>query len=282
MTQKPDAVWRRIALGLLPVALLVALAASSSCGPAPRRDWAGLSTAAAHAGDWHVAGRTWLENPAAAEARGRFLGYDRGRLEGWRHGDRLTLARREPDGLAETIIVEGLQARGFVVHHFIRFFDGRTEGTRFSCADPGELYDNWPVAALLADAARGYPWLGKAGQPRPTPAPEPFPHRRAPTVWFRLTLRPDPPPGFSEYHDFRLGLSPRDGLIRTTVGALSENPKDPRSEILHRVVVFDRVTIRTIVPPDGLLPPAAAAAEWWDAATNRPIPPPRDLIAPTP
>lgn len=282
MTQPPDAAWRRIALGLLPVALLVALAASSGCGPAPRRDWAGLSTAAARAGDWHVAGRTWLENPAAAEAHGRFLDYDRGRLEGWRHGDRLTLARREPDGLAETVIVEGLQARGFVVHHFIRFFDGRTEGTRFSCADPGELYDNWPVAALLVDAARGYPWLGPAGRPQPTAGPEPFPHRRAPTVWFRLTLRPDPLPGFSEYHSFRLGLSPRDGLIRTTVGALSENPKDPRSEILHRVVVFDRVDVRAVGPLEGLLPPAAAAAPWWDAATNQAISPPRELIASEP
>lgn len=281
MTKPPNATWRRFAVGLLPVALLVVWVTSSGCQPEPRRDWAGLSTAAARAGDWHVAGRTWLENPAA-DVHGRFPDYDRGRLEGWRRGDRLTLARREPDGLAETVVVEGLPARGFVVHHFMRFFDGRTEGTRYTCADPGVLYDNWPVAALLADAACGYPWLGEAGQPKPTPAPEPFPHRRAPTVWFRLTLRPEPPPGFSEYHDFRLGLSPRDGLVRTAVGALSENPKDPRSEILHRVVVFDRVLFRSLGPSEGLLPPVAAAAPWWDTATNRPIPPPRELIAPTP
>ena len=239
-------------------------------------------SAAARAGDWHVAGRAWLENPAAAEAHGRFPDYDRGRLDGWRHGDRLTLTRQEPDGLAETVIVEGLQARSFVVHHFIRFFDGRTEGTRFALAGPGELYDNWPVAALLVDAALGYPWLGPAGRPQPTAGPEPFPHRRAPTVWFRLTLRPDPLPGFSEYHGFRLGLSPRDGLVRTAVGALRENPKDPRSDILYRVVVFDRVTIRTIGSAEGLLPPAAAAAPWRDVATNQAISPPRELIAPTP
>ncbi len=165
MTQPPSATWRRIAFGLLPVALLVALVASTGCRPEPRRDWAGLGAAAARAGDWHVAGRAWLENPAAAEAHGRFPDYDRGRLDGWRHGDRLTLTRQEPDGLAETVIVEGLQARSFVVHHFIRFFDGRTEGTRFALAGPGELYDNWPVAALLVDAALGYPWLGPAGRP---------------------------------------------------------------------------------------------------------------------
>ncbi|NLI45539.1 MAG: hypothetical protein GX414_00345 [Acidobacteria bacterium] len=281
MTQPPDVAWRRFTFGLLPIVLLFAWAASSGCRPEPRRDWAGLSAAAAQAGDWHVEGRTWLENPAASP-NGRYPGYDRGRLEGWRHGDRLTLTRREPDGLAEIVIIEGLQARGFVVHHFIRFFDGRTEGTRFTCADPGELYDNWPVAALLVDAADGYPWLGKAGQPRPTPAPEPFPHRRAPTVWFRLTLRRDPPPGFSEYLDFRLGLSPRDGLVRTAVGALRENPKDPGAEILHRVVVFDRVTVRPIGPAEGLLPADAARAAWWDAVMNRAIPPPRPLILANP